>query len=129
MQSLNYYNIISEIDRIFPEFANVSNLKGLTEGLPGVHLGFFISYAREYWQTERLQTQLAEFVDVLRESKDYAVKVTFQDFALDFQLHFREHEINIDAFLDLLKVETRSDFTEALNFWDTANKINKNDGS
>ena len=129
MQSLNYNTIIPELNKIFPEFTKEYNLEELTEGLPGVHLSFFISYAREHWNNEKLQEKLADFVNALSESNDDAAKVTFQDFALDFQLHFREHEINIDSFLSLLKAKAKSDFKETLNFWYTANKINKTDGS
>ena len=89
-------------------------------------MSFLISYARENWQNDNLQVKLAEFVDALNNSNDDAVKITFQDFALDMQLHFREHEVNMDAFLNLLKAKTKSDFIETLHFWDTANKINKN---
>ena len=93
MQNLLYNNIILEIDRIFPEFAKGFKLEKLTEGEPGVHLSFLISYARENWQNDNLQVKLAEFVDALNNSNDDAVKITFQDFALDMQLHFREHEV------------------------------------
>lgn len=129
MQSLNHNTIIPELNKVFPEFAKAYNLQELTEGLPGVHLSFFISYAREHWNNEGLQEKLVGFVNALSESNDQATKDIFQDFALDFQLHFREHEIYLDSFLSLLKVKTKTNFKEALDFWYTANKINKTDSS
>lgn len=129
MQNLNYNNIIPELNKIFPEFPKTDNLKELTEGLPGVHLGFFISYAKDHWGNEKFQEKLADFVNALNESTDDTIKVVFQDFALDFQLHFREHEIKIEYFLSLLKWKTKSDFIEVLNFWNVANKNYKPDGN
>ena len=129
MRSLRYDTIIPALDKIFPDFANDYNLGNLTEGIPGVHLGFFISYAREHWNDPNLQALLADFASILSQSNEEATKVTFQDFALDFQLHFREHKINIESFLNQLLPEAKASFQSALNFWLTANKINKPEGS
>ena len=129
MQDLTYDTIIPELNKIFPDFANDNDLEKLTAGLPGVHLGFFISYAREHWHDRLLHDRLILFFERLCESEDETTRITFQDFALDFQLHFEEHDININSFLEKLSPKTKLEFEAALNFWKTANKKYKADGS
>ena len=126
---MTYHSIIPELERIFPDFPGDPELTKLTEGLPGVYLSFFISYAEKNWSDQTFQARLIQFIENLHNSDDEATKPIFLDFALDFQLHFEEHLINIDSFLQKLSIKTKAKFVDAVDFWKNAMKNYRPDGS
>jgi hypothetical protein len=116
------------MERIFPDFAGDPELIKLTEDLPGVYLSFFISYAKENWNDQFFQARLIQFLENLHKSEDETTKTIFLDFALDFQLHFEEHKISIDSFLQKLSIKAKSEFVDAVYFWKIAMKNYGQDG-
>lgn len=118
---MKYDNIISELDKLFPDFKKEDEQWELWEDSPGVCLTLFISYIKENWDNQLIRWKLSKFIDDLYQSEDESTKIIFLDFALDFQLHFKEHGIDLSYFLKELQPETRSGFQSTLDLWNNAN--------
>jgi hypothetical protein len=118
---MKYDNIISELDKLFPDFKKDHELGEQQEDSPGNYLTFFISYVKGNWDNQLIRWKLAKFADSLSQSEDESTKIVFLDFALDFQLHFQEHGIKIGYFLNELQPRTRLSFQSAFDFWNKAN--------
>lgn len=118
---LSYHQLISELERQFPPFAEY--MGELREGVGNnvsVYFSFFAIYLKEHWEDADLQRQLSNLLQQLHTSTDEATQITLHDFLLDICSSCREHGTDLQLLMQHLTPELQNQLSYINDQWQTA---------